>query len=68
MAFDGIWLVLRLVSVMKLVLILYRPASIQKNVIWLKRINVGLYSDIYWQISFKLGMTIETTLLNIFIG
>ena len=32
-----------------------------------KTFNFGLYWDVYWQISFKLGMTIETTKVYILI-
>ena len=33
-----------------------------------KNFDIGLYLDIYWPISFKLGIMIETTNLNIFIS
>ena len=44
--------------------------SRERLLIWFcmkKNLNIGLYSDIYRSLSFKLGMKIETTTHNIFI-
>ena len=62
---------LRHVSVMNLMLILFRPLFKGENstsVILLKQtFKIGLYSDMYRPISFKLGM-IKTTMLYILIS
>ena len=73
-------ILLRLVSVMKLILILSHPLNIQgektyfyrfckkKNQKKRENYDVGLYSNIYLPLSFKLGLMIETTMLCILIS
>ena len=57
---------LRLVSVVNLILVLFRLFNIQGREPYScdfikKKVNIGLYSDICRSISFKLGVIIETT-------
>ena len=63
----------RLVDVMNLILILSHPFSVQMRESYFlefvnRTLDIVLYSDVYWQISVKLGMTIETTKLCILIS
>ena len=65
-------ILLRLVDVMNHILILYRPFTFQKREPYfydfIKKVNVGLYSDNYRSICFKLCVMIEITKLSIFIS
>ena len=77
-SFQLIWmeldLLLRTVGVVNLILMLSHLFCVQgkEPYFWdfvkKKSFNIGLYSDIYGQISFKLGIMIETTKLYILIS
>ena len=54
-------ILLRLDGVMNLILILSHLFSIQRREFYKsdfvkEKFNIGLYSDIYWPVSFKIGM------------
>ena len=63
---------LRLVSVMKLILVLSSPLSIRGRVSYLcdfvKKRYIGLHLDIYRPISFKCGVMMGTAMLYILIS